>query len=79
MLVLTRKVGEVVVIGGYIRVTVVGIRGRQVRLGFTAPMDTAIHREERCGSPDASCGAPPVPACGVAESACAAGPEESGR
>jgi carbon storage regulator len=46
MLVLSRKPGEGVVIGGNIRLTVVLIRGNQVRLGFTAPPDVRIRREE---------------------------------
>jgi carbon storage regulator len=51
MLVLSRKPGEEVVIGGNVRLTVVAIRGKQVRLGFTAPPDVSIQREELC--PDA--------------------------
>ena len=46
MLVLTRKPGEVVVIGDNIRLTVVAVHGRQVRLGLTAPADVPIHRSE---------------------------------
>jgi carbon storage regulator len=46
MLVLSRKQGEEVVIGENIRLTVVAIRGNQVRLGFTAPPDVSIGREE---------------------------------
>ena len=42
MLVLSRKWGDAVVIGGNIRLTVLAIRGNQVRLGFTAPPDVAI-------------------------------------
>lgn len=45
-LVLTRKVDEVIVIGGNIRVLVVDIRGDRVRLGVDAPKDVTIHREE---------------------------------
>jgi carbon storage regulator len=48
MLVLSRKPGEEVVIGDNIRLTVVEIRGNQVRLGFTAPRDVSIWREEVC-------------------------------
>jgi carbon storage regulator len=48
MLVLSRKQGEEVVIGDNIRLTVVAIRGGRVRLGFTAPPDVAIQREELC-------------------------------
>jgi carbon storage regulator len=46
MLVLTRNQGEEVVIGENIRVTVLAIRGNQVRLGFTAPPDVRVHRKE---------------------------------
>lgn len=47
MLILTRKVGEAITIGdGSIMVSVVEVKGRQVRLGITAPSDTPIHREE---------------------------------
>ncbi len=46
MLVLSRKVGEQIIIDDHIRVTVVAINGSNVRLGFTAPDDVAIHREE---------------------------------
>ena len=48
MLVLSRKEGEEVVIGDNIRLTVVAIRGTQVRLSFTAPPDVSIQREELC-------------------------------
>ena len=46
MLVLTRKLGETVTIGNNIKVTVVDVKGKQVRLGIKAPADTEIHREE---------------------------------
>ena len=46
MLVLTRKVGQEVVIGTNVRVVVVGIRHGKARLGFTAPVEVPIHREE---------------------------------
>ena len=47
MLVLTRKVGESITIGdGSITVSVMEVKGRQVRLGIEAPADTAIHRQE---------------------------------
>ena len=48
MLVLSRRQGEEVVIGDNIRLTVVAVRGDQVRLGFTAPPGVAIQREELC-------------------------------
>ena len=46
MLILTRRAGETVVIGNDIKVTVVGIQGRQVRVGIGAPKDVPVHREE---------------------------------
>jgi carbon storage regulator len=46
MLVLTRKLGESVTIGDDIKITILGVRGRQVRLGIIAPQKLTIHREE---------------------------------
>lgn len=46
MLILTRKLGESITIGDDIRVSVLGIRGRQVRLGIEAPVKVVVHREE---------------------------------
>jgi carbon storage regulator len=46
MLILTRKVGETVMIGDDVTVAVVGVRGNQVRIGINAPKDVAVHREE---------------------------------
>ena len=46
MLILTRKRGETVVIGDDVSVTVLGVKGQQVRIGIAAPDDVAIHREE---------------------------------
>lgn len=46
MLILTRRVGETLVIGDNVTVTVLGVRGNQVRLGVNAPRDVAVHREE---------------------------------
>ena len=46
MLILTRRVGETLVIGDEVTVTVLGVRGNQVRLGVNAPKDVAVHREE---------------------------------
>jgi carbon storage regulator len=46
MLVLSRRVGEEIVIDGNIRITVVALRGQQVRLGITAPKSVAVAREE---------------------------------
>ena len=46
MLILTRRPGESVKIGDDITVTVLGVRGNQLRLGFTAPRHVSVHREE---------------------------------
>jgi carbon storage regulator len=46
MLVLTRKLGESVTIGDNIKISVIDIKGRQVRLGIEAPPEMTIHREE---------------------------------
>jgi carbon storage regulator len=46
MLILTRRVGESLMIGDNINVTVLGIRGNQVRIGVNAPKDVSVHREE---------------------------------
>ena len=46
MLILTRKVGESLMIGDSVSVTVLGIKGNQVRIGVNAPKETAVHREE---------------------------------
>lgn len=46
MLILTRRVGESVMIGDNVTVTVLGVKGNQVRLGVNAPRDVAVHREE---------------------------------
>ena len=46
MLILTRRVGETVVIGEDVSVTVLGVKGNQIRLGISAPKDVAVHRQE---------------------------------
>ena len=46
MLILTRRLGESVMIGDEVTVTVLGVRGNQVRLGFSAPSAVPVHREE---------------------------------
>ena len=46
MLILTRRAGETVMIGSEITITVLGVKGNQVRIGINAPKDVAVHREE---------------------------------
>ena len=46
MLILTRRVGETVMIGADVTVTVLGVKGNQVRVGINAPKNVAVHREE---------------------------------
>ncbi len=46
MLILTRRVGETLMIGGEVTVTVLGVKGNQVRVGINAPKDVPVHREE---------------------------------
>ena len=73
MLFLTRRVGETLMIGDSVTVTILGVKGNQVRVGITAPKDVAVHREEifqrihRDGEPGAAPLAPTAP-----------GPEASG-
>jgi carbon storage regulator len=67
MLILTRRVGETVMIGDEVTVTVLGVKGNQVRVGINAPKSVAVHREEiyerikreRAGEPEKeACGEP---------------------
>ena len=46
MLILTRRIGESVYIGDEVRMTVLGVRGTQVRIGINAPKEVPVHREE---------------------------------
>jgi len=46
MLILTRRAGETVMVGSDITITVLGVKGNQVRIGINAPKDIAVHREE---------------------------------
>ncbi|MDB6095725.1 MAG: csrA [Francisellaceae bacterium] len=46
MLILTRRVGEAVMVGDEVSVTVLGVKGNQVRLGVNAPKEVSVHREE---------------------------------
>ena len=46
MLILTRRAGETVMIGNDVTITVLGVKGNQVRIGINAPRDIAVHREE---------------------------------
>ena len=64
MLILTRRVGETLMIGDSVTVTILGVKGNQVRVGITAPKDVAVHREEifqRIGREGSTAGGDPSP------------------
>lgn len=46
MLILTRRVGETLMVGDNVTVTVLGVKGNQVRIGVNAPKEVSVHREE---------------------------------
>ncbi|UVK76761.1 MAG: carbon storage regulator [Sodalis sp. Fse] len=46
MLILTRRIGETIMIGDEVTITILGIKGNQVRIGVNAPKEVSIHREE---------------------------------
>jgi len=46
MLILTRRIGETLMVGDDVTITVLGVKGNQVRIGVNAPKDIAVHREE---------------------------------
>jgi len=46
MLILTRRIGETLMVGDDVAITVLGIKGNQIRLGVDAPKDVSVHREE---------------------------------
>ncbi|WP_295581261.1 carbon storage regulator CsrA [uncultured Lamprocystis sp.] len=67
MLILTRRVGETLMIGDEVTVTVLGVKGNQVRIGVNAPRDVAVHREEiyeRIKREQAEAGHGPAPGTG---------------
>jgi carbon storage regulator len=61
MLILTRRVGETIMVGDNVTFTVLGVRGNQVRLGINAPREVEVHREEIYARIRAERGLPPLP------------------
>jgi carbon storage regulator len=62
MLILTRRVGETLMVGDNVTVTVLGVKGNQVRIGVNAPKDVSVHREEIYMRIQAEKGQTPPPA-----------------
>ena len=77
MLILTRRVGEAVMIGDEVTVTVLGVKGNQVRIGINAPKDVAVHREEIFERIKAEPAANGVPAMGAGNGNTANAPPHS--
>jgi carbon storage regulator len=61
MLILTRRVGESLMIGDDVTITVLGVKGNQVRIGVDAPKEVAVHREEILNRIEAATGSAAEP------------------
>jgi carbon storage regulator len=77
MLILTRRVGEAVMIGSDVTVTVLGVKGNQVRIGVNAPKHVAVHREEIFERIQREHGGAPAEGCRPEAAANGAGPPEA--